>query len=194
MFNISSVSKRVIFSLYMISIFLVIGGFFIYEGLNSPWPWMLLPLFIFAPVLHMALVPLPYLAWEDSYNVGVEEIDYDHKKLLELLNRVALLSNYTMGDAYFMEILNKLIDYTKYHLGREENLMMVYEYPDRESHILQHEKFIGSIDALYNKISKEDIIEYHKVFDFLKNWLLKHIAHTDKDLGAFIQNARLTAK
>ncbi len=187
---INTKTNRLLFFLYLSCTFLAIAILIIYKGLNSPWPWMLIPLLIFAPVLYIKFVRLPYLMWKNAYNVGVEEIDYDHKRLVELLNRVVMASSHNMGENFSLETLNKLIDYAKYHLDREEKLMEKYEYPDKENHTLQHGKFAKSIHAIEKEHAENDTVKHTEIFDFLAAWLLKHIAKTDKDLGAFIQKKR----
>ena len=158
--------------------------------MESAWPWAVLIAILAAPVFYMKVFQLSYVKWKDSYYVGVEEIDYDHKQLVGMINQVVTASQDHLADNIVPEILDKLIDYTKYHLEREEKLMEQYDYPVKEQHAIQHAKFIGKINRFYSKYSEERNMKNQEVFDFLRCWLLKHISSTDKDLGAFIQAKR----
>lgn len=185
--------RRLAFFLYIGIVVLIIFGLMAYKGIDSPWPWMWISLFALVPLLYMRLFQIPYIVWKESYSVGVAEIDYDHKKLLELINRVVSATSYKLGDDFSQEIFRKLIDYTKYHFDREEKLMEKYGYPDRENHAIQHNKFIATISDIYSQFGNNNKIAHQEIYDFLKNWLLKHIAKSDKKLGAFIKAKRSNA-
>lgn len=128
--------------------------------------------------------------WDEKYNVGVQELDAQHKQLVSILNDLyeAMLANktrYILG-----EILDKLIDYTKYHFSSEEKYMAQYNYPNLASHKIEHESF------------KKDIVTFKEYFDlgensssvgmnlalFVKDWLFKHILGTDKEYGPFLNS------
>lgn len=158
--------------------------------LENPWSWAALVSVLAAPLFYARVFQLSYVKWKDSYYVGVEEIDYDHKQLVGMINQVVTASQDNLGENIVPEILDRLIDYTKYHLNREEKLMEQYDYPGKEQHAIQHAKFIGKINRFYSKYSEERNMKNQEVFDFLRCWLLKHISNTDKDLGAFIQAKR----
>lgn len=158
--------------------------------IDSAWPWAVLISILAAPLFYMRVFQLSYVKWKDSYYVGVEEIDYDHKQLVGMINQVVTASQDHLAENIVPEILDKLIDYTKYHLEREEKLMEQYDYPVKEQHAIQHAKFIDKINRFYSKFSEERNMKNQEVFDFLRCWLLKHISSTDKDLGAFIQAKR----
>lgn len=189
---ILSTLKRIIIILAFIIATTVVGSLVlgIVFHVENPWPWMLLFSLLAAPLLYLKVFQLPYIKWKDSYYVDVEEIDYDHKQLVGLINQVVTVSHDDLKENLVPEILDKLIDYTKYHLNREEKLMDEYDYPEKVWHAAQHEKFINKINRFYSKYSKERNMKNEEVFDFLRCWLLKHISYTDKDLGAFIKAKR----
>lgn len=159
-------------------------------GMENPWPWAVLVSLLAAPLLYLRIFQLPYIKWKDSYDVGVEEIDYDHKQLVGMINQVVTASQDNIRENMVPEILDDLIAYTKYHLDREEKLMEEYEYPERTGHAAQHGKFINKINLFHSKFSKDREMKSEAVFDFLRCWLLKHISNTDKELGAFIKAKR----
>lgn len=183
--TITTRQRRLVFFLYIALALLSMAILFIYNGVDSPWPWMCAPFLVFSPVFYMKFVHLPYIVWKDSYSVGVAAIDYDHKRLLELVNRVVSAYSFDMGDDFSQEIFNKLIDYTKYHFAREEQLMEKYDYPGWEDHKLQHGKFIVKINDFYNQLENNGVT-FYEVFDFLRDWWINHIGKSDDDLGAYI--------
>lgn len=166
---------------------LVLG--FVFQ-VEYPWLWMILVSLIAASFLYSKVCELRYLQWRDSYEVGVEEIDHDHKQLVGLINQVVTASQDNLRENIVPETLDNLIDYTKYHLDREEKLMDQYDYPQKEWHAAQHVKFIDKINRFYSQYAEERTMSNKEVFYFLRGWLLKHISNTDKELGAFIVEKR----
>ena len=78
--------------------------------LQAPWPWAALISVLAAPLLYVKVFQLSYVKWKDSYYVGVEEIDHDHKQLVGLINQVVTASQDNLGDNMVPAILDKLID------------------------------------------------------------------------------------
>lgn len=126
------------------------------------------------------------LIWDNTLSVEVEEIDDDHRKLVDLFN---MLSHSVLeGDAtdYIEAVLEELISLTVWHFRHEERLMLKYGYDGMAEHKKEHKELIESARELQQKclqqgksISSEDI-------EFLEHWLTGHILGTDMELGSFL--------
>ena len=88
------------------------------------------------------------LAWGDILSVGIDEIDDDHRKLVNLFNIVN--HSVTQGDApeYIEAVLNELISCTAWHFSHEERLMLKYGYQGFADHKEEHEELIKSAREL----------------------------------------------
>ena len=127
--------------------------------------------------------------WTDELSVGVEEIDNQHKdlilldhKLFDIVNRKESLQQVGMA-------IDFLREYIIEHFQMEERYMEKYDYPDREKHKGKHQEFINDFKT-YENIYYENIVEPHMVLELkilINNWLVKHIAKTDKDMGMFLK-------
>ena len=126
------------------------------------------------------------LIWDNSLSVQVQEIDDDHRKLVDLFN--ILNHSVEEGDAtnYIEAVLEELVSCTVWHFRHEERLMLKYGYEGYEEHKTEHQELIDSAKALQQKllqtgkpISSEDI-------EFLEYWLTGHILGADMDLGAYL--------
>ncbi|MBF0193800.1 MAG: hemerythrin family protein [Magnetococcales bacterium] len=128
------------------------------------------------------------IAWKDEYSVGIDIIDEDHKKLLDLIVQLFKILNKAKKDERATLVLDELIEYTVTHFDREEELMKKHEYPELETHIKEHEnmrekikEFRVAISTNTNKVSSE-------VLQFLQDWLVNHISVTDQGYAKFIAN------
>ncbi|KOR27636.1 hemerythrin, partial [Achromatium sp. WMS1] len=81
-----------------------------------------------------------FLAWSEEISVGVEEIDEQHKVLLNLINELNDAMQARRSHDVITSIINKLSEYTRIHFAVEESLMRILNYPDYESHKAQHEE------------------------------------------------------
>lgn len=127
-----------------------------------------------------------FFPWKDEYNLNIEEIDRQHKKLVSLINDLYNAFFAHTEDQSLHSILNDLLEYTNYHFDSEEKYMEKINYPERESHILLHDTF------------KEKTIEFRhasrhgkkitsSVTNFLRSWLSDHILKVDRQYAQFKQ-------
>lgn len=176
-----------LFFLIIVALVTIFLGFLF--GLDNPIPWIVLALLAIFPYLHERKIRKEYIDWNESYEVGIELIDHDHQKLVGLLNQVVSAANFHMGESYIRSVIGELIDYTKYHFEREEGLMKENDYPDLEAHLAQHRAMVAEVEKFSKRIESRPNCEDDvcmEVYQYLKNWLINHIVHTDKELGQYL--------
>ena len=72
---------------------------------------------------------MKYSEWTESYSVNVKNLDDQHRRLFTLIDEYyEAISQKKVQDAT-SAILRGLEDYTKYHFGDEEKLMLRCNYP-----------------------------------------------------------------
>ncbi|OFI06987.1 bacteriohemerythrin [Clostridium acetireducens DSM 10703] len=130
--------------------------------------------------------------WKESYNVDIEQIDNQHRRLFQLGNNiydiVKLNDNYDHYDE-IMTALDALKEYTVYHFGTEEKLMKEYNFKKYEDHKIEHDAFIKRISGF----SKKDIDNEQKevlldLLSFILNWIEAHILGSDMKYREFFHN------
>ena len=80
------------------------------------------------------------LIWDDSLSVQIQEIDEDHRKLVDLFN--ILSHSVEEGDAsnYIEAVLEELLSCTIWHFRHEERLMLKYSYEGLLEHKKEHQE------------------------------------------------------
>ena len=125
---------------------------------------------------------MPFLEWKDSYNIGVKEIDNQHRGLFDLISKLFTSRLYEPDGKYFLLTLDKFVEYAQVHFATEERYMQEAQYPKFAEHQREHELFIAQASKLVQDVeNKEPDIE-SKTLDFLKDWYLAHILGTDREL------------
>ena len=126
--------------------------------------------------------------WKDSLLVGVSQIDSQHKKLVEAIDRLMDACNQGKGRAAIEETLVFTVSYTKEHFSDEEKLQAQYAYPGMAAHKQLHSQFINNISALFQEFKADgpNIALTGKLNKMLVDWLIHHISTEDKKLGEHI--------
>jgi hemerythrin len=132
---------------------------------------------------------MAFITWTDTYSVGVEEIDNQHKGLVKLINKLFDAMSDGQANTILSAILNDLVRYTEVHFATEEKYFALFDYPDREAHIQEHLQFVNEVERFKTQFEAGNIILSFEVFKFLRGWLVKHIQGSDKKYSTcFIAN------
>ena len=89
------------------------------------------------------------IKWTDSYNFGIREIDSQHIKLADIMNRLCEAMDNGKEGYVINQILDELADYALEHFDTEEKYFLEFKYEGAEEHKSQHEIFRKKIQAIY---------------------------------------------
>lgn len=130
----------------------------------------------------------PLIVWKKEYSIGVEEIDEQHKKLLDIANK--FISAKVEGREFevLKETFVNLVEYTKIHFATEEQHMINNNYYGYEEHKRQHQVLIGQVKRILENFHKEQSRATEDLLTLLKNWLVKHMIDHDKQYGKFLED------
>ncbi|MGO9483711.1 MAG: bacteriohemerythrin [Rhodomicrobium sp.] len=130
---------------------------------------------------------MPFAQWTDEFSVGIEEINSDHKRLLELVNELHDAVQAGAGRKVLGKILDGLMLYVNYHFAHEEGLFLRLNYPGYERHRRQHQALTITVKEIHEDFQSgsSDALP-QQVLEFLKNWLYEHILGSDRAFGVFV--------
>lgn len=130
---------------------------------------------------------MAFLNWNDNLNIGILQIDVQHKNLVNMLNQLYEAMSSGKGREVIEKIVKEMAGYTISHFGTEEKLMQQHGYPEYPQHKKEHELFVQKVQEFSSEIQKGNLIISSNVANFLKEWLIKHIQGTDKKYGHFLK-------
>ena len=129
------------------------------------------------------------ISWDDAWKIGVAEIDEHHQTLVKLVQKLfgALIT--AQGADYVKEIVVQLIDYTKYHFQKEEEIFTKHGFDQLEAHKAKHQELIKQVLDVSQDILKEGTSEdlSEDVYHFMKHWLVDHIINEDLKFKTFLE-------
>ncbi len=126
------------------------------------------------------------LVWDNTLSVQIQEIDEDHRRLVDLFN--LLCHSVVEGETpnYIQALMDELINCTIWHFSHEERLMLKHGYEGLAEHRKEHRELIDSIKALQRRSLQESKPFSSKDIKFLEQWLTGHILGADMELGEYL--------
>lgn len=118
--------------------------------------------------------------WNNGLNIGVKELDDDHKNILKIINTLSVAIRDDETEAVIDSIFDDLEENTKTHFNREEIFLQKCNYPKIKERIEHHRDLIKKFPELKTKLTNSLNTENaQEVSYFLTDWLFNHIIEED---------------
>lgn len=121
---------------------------------------------------------------DETLLVGVREIDEQHRKMTEIVNRLNALIRQGAADDEVARVLDELLEFTTFHFSTERRLMERHGYPELSAHAASHEYLLLELADFDEKIAGMGKLFQLKL---TRDWLLQHIIKDDLPLGEFLR-------
>ncbi|HTZ34054.1 MAG TPA: bacteriohemerythrin [Methylomirabilota bacterium] len=133
---------------------------------------------------------MPLMEWNQKMAVGVAILDADHQKLVQLINDLYDAMKEGHSEETLGSILDRLVEYTKFHFVHEERFFSQTEYPGAAARKREHDALTKQVlevqtrykGGAYGTLSLD-------VMNFLKERLVNHIQGSDKKYGPRLNGA-----
>ncbi|MFZ5570308.1 MAG: bacteriohemerythrin [Thermodesulfobacteriota bacterium] len=129
--------------------------------------------------------PGKMIQWSPEYSVGVGKMDDQHRKLVELINRLYDGLKSGKAQSSLGGILDELVEYTQTHFAEEEAILRVKRYPGLERQQEMHAHFVERISDMRARFQAGTSLGV-EAMNFLKGWLIHHIQDVDRQYGPFL--------
>lgn len=136
------------------------------------------------------------IEWDNTYSVGISIIDEEHKKLIDIMNKVAVTKRYNGNpeevQGELLEVLSEMKNYAFTHFANEETYMKEFNCSEYHSHKKEHQDFSYAVTGFGIIVNNGENAIIDEIFELLQRWLVYHILGTDKKLiGCFKENGFL---
>ncbi|MCA9647334.1 MAG: hemerythrin family protein [Polyangiaceae bacterium] len=130
---------------------------------------------------------MAFVNWEpQTYTVGSVQMDDQHEKLFEIINRYAAAMDRKASRAELANIFDEVVSFAAYHFKDEEAMMARNNYPDLPRHKLIHEALVKQVTELKQELSSGEAGAESKIKFFLKSWLTAHIKGIDTKYSRYL--------
>lgn len=128
------------------------------------------------------------IKWDDSFLIGIEELDYEHKVLIDDINK---LHGELVRQDKKLEIekcLGDIYARMQAHFALEEHVMKEHRYPFYDEHKREHEKLLDGYTEYMLQILNDKVVSFsNPIEDTLKHWVVNHIRCSDKKMSLMVQ-------
>jgi hemerythrin-like metal-binding protein len=127
--------------------------------------------------------------WDENFATGIDIIDTQHKRLIELLNVLVGHLAFQRNAPAIDQVISDLKDYAAIHFATEEAIWSTHFAGDswEEWHRSAHSDFVGKIIEMSRGVEGkpyDEVIE--QVVRFLTHWLALHIIESDKRMAKVV--------
>ena len=128
------------------------------------------------------------VAWTTFLDIGLPELDQQHKKLIAYSNDLLGAMVHGRGKDVLEDFFEDLLDYTDYHFTEEEAYMASIGYPDLEGHQKAHRKLRIDVGHFREMVLSGQPYTPKQALNFINGWIIKHIMDMDTRVGTFAKN------
>ncbi len=124
--------------------------------------------------------------WKEKYRIGNNEIDEQHYLLFSKIENLLVIAR--SGDLEnkkkeCQELIEFLIEYTKFHFEAEEKIQREMQYVGYTQHVWIHQGFIKTIQDYREKMEQDFSLNTLKSFaGTLLTWLAQHVCECDRKI------------
>lgn len=117
--------------------------------------------------------------WDKNFSVGNDEMDFQHKKLIDIINELFIHFNKGNAQEKTLTILDRMVNYSILHLDKEEEYLKKIDFPYIDEHKTMHNLYKQEIILFRNKIRSGNEQVHYEIFKYLKDWWTNHILEED---------------
>lgn len=146
------------------------------------------------------------LPWQESWTLGIELVDAEHRSLVDGVNQLAarftrdpaqaaeplrVADGDALGDpasehVALMAALELLAEQAREHFKHEEALMRAIDYPELASHRSEHALLLAEYIEMVRDLERQSQTRLDsETVQSLHHWLVSHMVGADKDYADY---------
>ncbi len=131
------------------------------------------------------------IRWLDSFDIGIPEIDFEHRELVGLINACHehVLDPHDGSDV--SDFLGLIYARISSHFTHEELEMMRLEYVEYWAHKADHERLLDELRQTIVSWEQSHTIDDEALSAWLERWFLIHFRTFDARLHRYVDEKRL---
>jgi hemerythrin len=135
--------------------------------------------------------------WDACFETGLPDVDEQHRRLVDHINRFGTLVAAGTIDANIIDaVLDELTTYAALHFRNEDALMSSVGLDTRHvlAHGASHTNFLAEVGRMREDATSGDLTKAEFLLRFLIHWLAYHILGQDQTMARQVAAVRAGAK
>jgi hemerythrin len=130
-----------------------------------------------------------FIEWNCDFELGIPELDAQHKTLVDLANRLHAEIMKGSGRDEARRAISELFAYSATHFSDEEAYFQRFNFPSLERHSGEHASFTAQALDFEQRLASGDPAKADEILLFLKSWIRIHIQNDDRELVRIARKA-----
>ncbi len=122
------------------------------------------------------------LEWKEEYGTGIEDVDDEHRDLIDIINRLHDLLLAENAKLTVPAFFDGLLRGVSAHFALEERIMDESGYAELAEHRADHDRLLGEIRELKEAFEQAEEIDSVELAMRLEPWFSRHFATHDLQL------------
>ena len=125
--------------------------------------------------------------WRDEFKIGIEEVDFEHQELIELINELYAESKKEDSALAVIDYLEEIFAKISAHFALEEKVMRDLQYDQYEDHKEDHELLLDDIMDIMDEYADNSRLDEEEFADRLNDWFVRHFSTKDARMHLFLR-------
>jgi len=122
------------------------------------------------------------LEWKDSYSVGVEAVDHEHRELIDLMNRLHAALASDRPEEEVSRVFGDLFRAISSHFALEERFMRERGYDQVDQHKADHERLLDELRDIMDEYLDGEGHSVERLTASVEAWFTNHFKTHDARL------------
>ena len=122
------------------------------------------------------------ITWKEEFSVGVAEVDFEHRELIELINSLHSSARPGAGRDVVIESLGEIFAQIASHFALEEKMMRASLYPALLEHKQDHETLLDELRDIMDEVEDDGQYDEAQLSTDLERWFGDHFKTHDAKL------------
>jgi hemerythrin len=122
------------------------------------------------------------IKWTEEFRLGIDQVDAEHKALIELINGLYDVMQVGADYVQIVEILGEIYSQIAVHFAHEEDLMRESGYTRYEEHREDHETLLDDLREIMDEVEADGSFDEIELSSDLNRWFVDHFRTHDAKL------------
>lgn len=127
------------------------------------------------------------LEWREEYSTGIEDVDYEHRELIDLINGLYTRLSKKGSGITVLEFLGEIYTRASAHFALEEKVMRERKYDQYEDHKEDHERLLDEIRDIMDDYEDQAFFDEQAFAESLNRWFSDHFRTKDARFHNYLE-------
>ena len=140
-------------------------------------------------------MPETIFKWDDSFLIGIEELDHEHQVLIDDINRLHEELARRKEKSELEKCLGDIYARMQAHFALEEHVMKEHGYKFFDEHKREHSELLDTYtEYMVQFLNDTGVSLSDPIKNVLTRWVIDHITSSDRKMSLMVQEEKSSKK